>query len=290
MFLWAAHLVAASAAGRTIGSGLARVSTAVWALAIDIGAFLVVYAVLSLAAAVAATRRRAFAWEFGLTAAIVAVAITELWRRIILPAFALFRDRCRRCFDSTRPHRRADVVWSRRHAGGFRRRVRHRPPDAGGAGYAPGRRHNLRIDLLTLVAAALVTARIEQFDWANILHSFVALAEATIVFGVFIVLWSRAGARTWSPVAAVAPPLAAVDDGYTPRLAFAARRRCRQSAARAASWPSIAWRPRTRSRVSRRGGLIEQPAFDIGYFRDVLARRDPGNRRWIRRARRARSH
>ena len=268
VFLWAAHLVAASAAGRTIGSGLARVSTAVWALAIDISAFLVVYAVLSLVAAVAATRRRAFAWEFGLTVALIAVAITELWRRIVLPAFALTAADAAVisiAFGAT-----VALMWSGLAA---RRPVHDHATGIGHLTSVSGA-HPIAaavVLVITTLTAAMVIARIEQLDWAYILHSFVAIAEATIVFGVFMTLWSRADTGRWSPALAVGPPLAAVTLLYALPYASAA---LANAVGDAQLEPRVALDrlapadPLANLAADR---LIEQPSFDFGYYREVLA-------------------
>ncbi len=268
LFLWAAHLVAAWAAGRTIDSGLAQVSTAVWALAIDIGAFLVVYAVLSVAAAVAATRRRAFAWEFYLTVAIVALGITELWRQIVLPAFAITAADAATI--SLALGATIALMWSGLAA---RRPVRNNATGIGHLTSLSGA-HPVAaavVLLTTTLAAATFIARIEQLDWAHVLHSFIAIAEATVVFGVFLAYWSRGETSRWSPALAVVPPLAAVTLLYA--LPYAAT-----------AWANAAGNAQLEPRVAidrlapadplaslAADRLIEQPAFDLGYYREVLA-------------------
>lgn len=268
LFLWAAHLVAAGLAGRTIGSGGVQVSTMVWALLIDISAFLVVYAALSLVSALAATRQRAFACEFYLAAAMAAMGITELWRRIVLPSLAFAADDATSIsvgFGAT-----IALMWSGLAA---RRPVRD---DATGFGHltsATGANPIAAAVVLivtTLIAAALI-GRVEQLDWAYILHSFIAIAEATIVFGVFMALWSRAGTRPWSATLAIAPPLAAVAVLYA--LPYAAT-----------AWANTSGNVQLEPRVAidrlapadplaslAADRLLEQPSFDIGYYRDVLA-------------------
>ena len=63
-------------------------ATVSWALALDVGAALAVFVVASLAVSIAATRRRAFEWEYAFAVALVAVAITEFVRRFVLPSLA----------------------------------------------------------------------------------------------------------------------------------------------------------------------------------------------------------
>ena len=268
VFLWAAHLVAAGVGGRIIGSGLAQVSTAVWALVIDISTFLVAYAVLSLVAAVAATRKRAFACEFYLTVAIAALGITELWRRIVLPSFAFAATDATDIsvvFGTT-----IALMWSGLAA---RRPVRENATAIGHLTSASGANPIAAAVVLvitTLIAATLI-ARVEHLDWAYILHSFVAIAEATIVFGVFMALWSRASTGAWSAALAVAPPLAAVAVLYA--LPYAAT-----------AWASKSGNAQLEPRVAidrlapadplaslAADRLLEQPSFDIGYYREALA-------------------
>lgn len=268
VFLWAAHLVTAWAADRTIGSGLAQASTAVWALAIDIGAFLVVYAVLSFAAAVAATRRRAFASEFCLTVTMAGMAITELWRRIVLPSFAFTAVDAAVisvAFGAT-----IALMWSGLRA---RRPVRDKASAIEHLTSASGANPIAAavVLVITTLVAATVIARIEQLDWAYILHSFVAIVEATIVFGVFIALWSRADTGTWSPALAVAPPLAIVTALYALPYASTA---LANASGNAEFEPRVAidrLAPADPLASLAADRLIEQPSFDIGYYREVLA-------------------
>ncbi len=117
----------------------------------------------------------------------------------------------------------------------------------------------------------MVIARIERLDWAYILHSFVAIAEATMVFGVFITLWSRADTGRWSPVLAVMPPLAAVTLLYALPYASTA---WANGAGDAQLEPRVAIdRLAPADPLASLAGdrLIEQPSFDIGYYREVLA-------------------
>jgi hypothetical protein len=268
VFLWAAHLVAAGVAGRTVGSGLAQVSTGVWALAIDLSAFLVVYAVLSLVAAVAATRTRAFAWEFCLTVALAALGVTELWRRIVLPSFAFTAADAAVIsitFGAT-----IALMWS---GLAVRRPVRDEATAIGHLTSALGANPIAAavVLLITALIAATVITRIEPLDWAYILHSFVAIVEATIVFGVFMAQWSRANTGTWSSALAVAPPLAAVAVLYAlPHAATA----WANNSGNAQFAPSVAidrLAPADALASLAANRLLAQPSFDIGYYRDVLA-------------------
>ena len=268
MFLWAVHLVAAGLAGRTIGSGLAQVSTVVWALVIDISAFLIVYAVLSFVAAVAATRKRAFACEFYLTVAMAAVGITELWRRIVLPSFAFAADDAASIsigFGAT-----VALMWSglaaRRPVRDDATAIGHLTSVSGANPFAAA----VTLIITTVIAATLI-ARVEHLDWAYILHSFVAIGEATMVFGVFMALWSRAGTGTWSAALAIAPPLAAVAVLYA--LPYAATAWAKNSA-NAQLEPRVAidrLAPADPLASLAADRLLEQPSFDVGYYREVLA-------------------
>ena len=207
--MWLLHIGAAAFRSDT-GAGLAgRVATAVWALSLDVAAALAAAVVLSLAAAIAATRRRSFEWEFGLAVTLMAIAITEFARRLVLPSLG-FGDGDAAA--SAVPFGLVmAVMWS-----GWRLRQRRveREPDTALAmltSLFDGRsRRSVLFASLVPVLALVVSRAVEQVDWALIANRLIALVEAALIFGFFLARFRDRQDEAWSNFRLVVAPVAAL--------------------------------------------------------------------------------
>ena len=263
--LWGMHLLRA---WLMVGVGDAWALDALWTLVLDIGALLGVYVVLSLASSIASTTTRPFAWEYALGVAITAVAIAELFRRIVLPAFS-FTSSDAAAIGITLGAALA-VMWS-----GFRRRA---APGNGGAFAAlfsiadpqPANRWALTA-IAVSGAAALALSVVNPIDWANVLQSGVTLIEAALIFGLVLARQRRDEHHEWSLTAALAPPTVALAillllPAVTMRLA-AATNDPRMDAR--AVIDRLPFSDALASFAAER--VIEQPRFDVEFFRELLA-------------------
>ena len=265
VFLWAVHLALSPTLG---GAPLSiRFVTAIWALVLDlalmVGAALVLVALASLAAM---TRRR-FVTEYLFAIAAIALALTELGRHIILPAFAFSSGDAAAiavAFAVTMA-----MMWS-----GLRVRSAPRSTDTP-LRYLLSPAGGERISTIIWLAAVTLLARtataaIAQIDWALILQTVIALVEAALIFGVFLEIFRNKETRAW-PIRVVALPLAVLAALYglphfSSRAAAAANDLRLDAAAvldRLPAHDALAGFSATQ--------LIGQTGFDISFYQDVIA-------------------
>src|SRR5947199_26106 len=83
-YIWGVHLLHALSRASTMAGVLPWMTTAAWALALDMTTFMIVYVLFSLAGTMAAATRAPRAWEHGLTVALAAAGLCELLRRVVL--------------------------------------------------------------------------------------------------------------------------------------------------------------------------------------------------------------
>ncbi len=248
-------------------AGTVWLVTAAWTLVLDLALALAVYAVLVLVGLLAAGSRRRFVTEYVLAVAVIAVAIAEMGRQIILPSFAFTPA------DAAQISIAFGIVmtlmWS-----GLRVRV---PPAAGDTPLRyllspAGSRAGAVMWLAAIVVAARVaTVAIAQIDWALILQTVIALTEATLIFGVVLELLPLPRPRAWSLWRILAPPFVALAVLYalpivSIRAAAAAEDpRLEPSAVldRVPAQDALAHFAATQ--------LIEQDGFDVGFYQEVIA-------------------
>ena len=208
LVIWAMHFIRALVQDRgLLPDGLALVSAA-WSLALDLSAYAILFVVLSLTIAVARTRRRPAAWEFGIGAALVAIGVTEFFRRLVFPSLA-FTDA-----DTTNIAIVFGVAIAATWAG-FRLR---RASFVAGTNLdialllSPALRSRVWIVIILAalpLAALTVESRFEAVDWDFLLQKSVTLLEGLIVFGLALRLQSS-DRRPLSPIWIVAVPAVAV--------------------------------------------------------------------------------
>jgi len=264
IFLWAAHLLIALTAGPTLGWA-ARATTSGWALVFDLAIFAGVYLVLSFATALAATQPHGGSTEYLMTIAMVAIAIVEFWRRVVLPAFS---------FGTADAFAIAlglgaatALIWS-----GLRVRAAVRPRATGithALSIHPGGSIGAGVVLcLAATLAALGSRIVDSIDWASILHSVIAIAEGGLALGAFLRIFAGRAQRPWSPAAMIVPVIATIAAIHGLLLASTA-------------WTGDA-RLEPKAIVERlpladplagfaARYLVEQPSFDLDYFQRVLA-------------------
>ena len=264
-FVCASHL--ALSAGLTDAPPSARLMTGAWALVLDLALVLAATLVFAILTSLAAFSRRRFVTEYVLAVVAVAVALTEIGRRIILPSFAFSTADAAAisvAFGAT-----TAMMWS-----GLR--VRSAPnhtdtplryllsPASGG-----------NISALVWLAAITLmahtaTAAIAQIDWALILQTLIALVEVTLVFGVFLEVLANRATRAW-PIRLVALPLAVLAavhalPYFSARAAAAARDPRLDASAVLDRLP--AHDPLAGFAAAQ---LIEQTDFDLDFYQEVIA-------------------
>jgi phosphoglycerol transferase MdoB-like AlkP superfamily enzyme len=122
-----------------------------------------------------------------------------------------------------------------------------------------------------LVAARLATTAIAQIDWASILQTAIALAEAVLVFGVFLELLAAAAGRAASWRRLVVAPLAALIALYAMPL-VSGRLADATGDSRLAAAAILDRLPAHDPLASFAAGrLIEQDSFDVAFYQGVIA-------------------
>jgi len=250
-------------------AGWPRLAEAAWTLSRGGGGRLGVYVVLGLASAMAAATARAFAWEYALGVVLAAASITGLLRRVVLPAFSFNSS------DAGAIGLGLGVALAAMWSG---LRLRGTPRDTGGGfgdllsivdPQATGRA--VMVLVAIPVTASLALTRVNQFDWANILQSLVALVEATLILGVMLARQRRHDRGGWSLTAALAPPVVALTlllllPSATARLATATADPRVDAKAVIDRLPFI---DALASFAAER--LVEQPQFDVAFYGELLA-------------------
>lgn len=205
--VWLLHVGLAATRSDISGGWAGRMASVTWALALDVGAALAVLAVLSLATSIAATRRRSFEWEYAFVVVLIAAAIAEFVRRLVLPSIA---------FSNAEAAAGAipfgvvmALMWS---GWRFRQRRRDRPADTALAMLSAqfdGRSiQSLVLVCVVPVAAAVAFRLVEQVDWALNMNRLIAVVEAALIFGFFIGRFRDRQDDSWSHRRLVAAPLA----------------------------------------------------------------------------------
>ena len=209
VMVWSLH-IALAATRSDISGGLAgRTATAVWALSLDVAAALAAWLVVSLAVAIAATRRRAFEWEYAFTVALIAVVIAEFARRLVLPSLAF--DEVEAATGAMPFGVALALMWS---GWRVRQRRRDRSPETALVmllSVFEGR--SIRSVLLLCVvpvASAIGFRLVEQIDWALIMNRLIALFEVALIFGFFLAWFRNRQDDAWPGRLLVAAPLAAL--------------------------------------------------------------------------------
>jgi len=269
-FLWLAHLFRAMLLSDRTEGVLPSVLAAAWALALDLGVFLIVYVVLSLASAIAATRKSAFVWEYGLAVALVAIAIGEFFRHLVLPTLS-FSSR-----DATAISAPLGAVlaltWSGRRLRSAADRPDHVETAVGLLGSPRVRSHSLAALLLCAVplAAAVALELVAQIDWAFVLQNAITVIEAILVFGLVWNLSPRTEEGAWSMRALLTAPLVALMALHATPFAAATLMATTGDARFAPQLLIDRYRTTDVLAGLATRGLIEQPGSDAGYYRALL--------------------
>ena len=193
--VWLLHVGVTALRSDISGGWAGRMATVSWALVLDVAAALAVFVVASLAVSIAATRRRAFEWEYAFAVALVGVVITEFVRRFVLPSLA-FGD-----VDAAVGAIPFGVVMALMWSGWrVRQRRRDRPADTALAllsALFDGRSIRSLLLVAVVPAAAAISFRlVEQVDWALITNRLIAMIEAALIFGFFLAAGSATGRTT----------------------------------------------------------------------------------------------
>lgn len=209
LLVWSVHIALAATRSDISGGLSGRVTTAVWALALDVGAALAACIALTMASTIAATRRHSFKWEFAFVVALIAVAITEFVRRLVLPSLAF--DEMSAATGAIPFGVAIAVMWS-----GWRARQRRgdRPADTALPllmSLFDGRSVRSILGLCIVPFTAAVAFRaVEQVDWALIMNRLIALIETALIFGFFLARFRARQEDAWSIWRVVVAPVAAL--------------------------------------------------------------------------------
>lgn len=270
VYVWGVHLVWALFRATTMDGVLPWLTATVWALALDLATFMVVYVMFSLATAAAASRRASRAWEHGLTVVLAAIGICELLRRIVLPALS-FDSR-----DGVTVSVVAGVSLAAMWSGlALRRPSLSGDPDVTGM-------ELLLVPHVRRVAPAIVAllvlplvaftglARVERLDWDFVIQKVLIVCEWTLAFGLLLRVSARVQERPWSAWALFVPPLVALASLHTIPRATAALGIAMNDARLD---PDVVLDRYAAADLSFRltaGGLVEQTGLDADYYRSLL--------------------
>ena len=207
--LWSVHVVIAAMRSDLSGGWSGWFVTAAWSLVLDVTGTLALALVLGLTATIAATRRRPWAWEYGLCIIFIAGAIIEFMRRFVLPSLTFTGVDA--VVSSVPFGATLALMWS-----GWR--VRQPPREAAPdtaigflASLFDGR--SSRSALLVCVVpigAAIASRLVETVDWALIANRLIAVTEAALVFGYFLSRFRDRQDGRWSAVRVLTAPLGAL--------------------------------------------------------------------------------
>jgi hypothetical protein len=207
--VWLLHVGVAALRSDISGGWAGRMATMSWALVLDVAAGMAVFVVASLALSIAATRRRAFDWEYAFAVTLAAVAITEFVRRFVLPSLAF--GEVEAAVGAIPFGVVMALMWS---GWRIRQRRRDRPADTATAllsALFDGRSMRSLLLVAVVPAAAAVSFRlVEQVDWALIMNRLIAMIEAALIFGFFLGRFRDRQDDAWSNRRLVAAPLAAL--------------------------------------------------------------------------------
>ena len=209
MSVWLLHVGVAALRSDISGGWAGRLATMSWALVLDVAAGMAVFVVASLALSIAATRRRAFDWEYAFAVTLAAVAITEFVRRFVLPSLAFSE------VDAAVGAIPFGVVMALMWSGWrVRQRRRDRPADTAlgllSALFDGRSMRSLVVAAVVAAAAAIAFRLVEQVDWALIMNRLIAMIEAALIFGFFLGRFRDRQDDAWSNRRLVAAPLAAL--------------------------------------------------------------------------------
>ena len=206
--MWAIHFVRAVVEDPALlADGLGPVSGA-WSLALGLTAYAILFVVLSMIVAVARTQQRPAAWEFGIGAMLIAIALTEFMRRLVFPSLAF------NAADAATIAIAFGVTIAATWAGFRLRRATAGPGTRIDISLllAPALKARLSIVIVLIavpVVALAIVGRFEQVDWDFLLQKSVTLLAGLIVFGLMLRL-TAADQRPLSPIWVVAIPAIAV--------------------------------------------------------------------------------
>jgi hypothetical protein len=260
--IWAAH-VTWSWLSIPPGRGMAAAAAgAGWSLLFDLAVAQVAYLSLAFASTISPRGNRRV--EYGLVVLLVALAIGEFFRRIVLPPLA-FTD-VDRAIVALPFGVAIAAMWS-----GLRVSGRARMQDGAFALFAtttarPAKR--IALIVVTLAAAIYLTTQIERLDWAFILRQTIAVGEAFTVFALILPLAARGSRSDWRMARLVAPPLAVLAALHAARLAPPPADSLRSALdPQAAVERAIAMDPL--ARVASSAFVSRQPV-DSAFFRTLL--------------------
>jgi membrane-anchored protein YejM (alkaline phosphatase superfamily) len=208
--LWLVHFARALSRDRAITGALAWTVTGAWALVLDLTAFMVLYAILSVVTAVAASRRNPRVWEYGMTVVLFAAGICEFFRRMVFPSLSFDSDIAFTI--SVGAGVALAAMWSGLR---LRRAVAARvPAQVGIEMLVAPQFSSVAVGAALLVVVPLATFAAldwaERVDWDFLVQKALVLIEGTLLFGVFLALARDLDERSWSLRRLLAPPLVAL--------------------------------------------------------------------------------
>lgn len=260
--LWAAH-VTGSWLGGVLSSGLAATAAgAGWSLLLDLAVAQVAYLAFAFASTVAQRGSRRI--EYGLVVVLVALAIGEFVRQIVLPPLA-FTDADRAMV--ALPFGVAiAAMWS-----GLRVSGTAQPQYGAFALFASSIAKvpmQVALIVLTLIAARYATIQIERIDWAFIMRQTIAVCEAIAVFALILPLAARGSRAGWTMRKLVAPPLVVLAVLHLAPLAAVPAHAFRTALEpQAAVERAIAMDPLAKVGSST---FVSRQPVDSGFFRTML--------------------
>lgn len=258
-YLWVVHLARAVLVGRVGEPGGASILSALWALILTAVVLSFACTVLSLKNAIAMRTRRPGVWDWALTVAITAAAISEFLRRFVLPTVSISAG---------------NAGWMAGVAGvslacTWAGLAIRRPAAAPALPVTlPARVRLTTPSLLTLACVgSWALGRVAQLDWAFVVQRLILVCEAVLAYQVLQRAHRCVMDRPWSFRAAVVPQAAA----------FAALVAVPHAAMTLSAWtgdrgfePAAAFEHGVAAEPLfdfMSDGLVSRPGFDNDYFR-----------------------
>jgi hypothetical protein len=214
VYLWLVHLAFAALASTERATAVEWAFTGIWGLALSLTTFMILYAVLSLAAVAAGGTGAPRRWEHGFAVAVMATGVAEVLRRIVLPAVSF--DARVAIPVSVVAGSVLALLWSgvalRRTGSGGTALEQLLAPAAGRIAPAIA----ALVLLPFLMGAALHAAA--ALDWNGVMQKLLIVFEGVAVFAVLLRVCAAVRERAWSVRLLALPPLVVLLALYaTPR-------------------------------------------------------------------------
>lgn len=218
LVMWLIHFSRALINDPQLATDGLAIGAGAWSLALALAAYAILFLVAILVTSAASTQKRPALTEFGLTAILLAIGISEYCRRLVFPSMA-FSDR-----DAALIAVAFGVTIAAAWAGLRARLVASNPRTTVDTALllSPSMHASVLIVLLIVampVAALAIIDRVRAFDWDFLLQKTTTLLEGLIMFALWLRLIGNGNRRRVSiPWIVAAPAIAVVLVALVPRV------------------------------------------------------------------------